>query len=259
MLLRRVIKHVRDQNWFAVGLDFLIVVSGVFIGIQVANWNDDRRERLEEQAVLERLHQEVRALIDIQRDELAANEAWARRMISINPVLFGQEPPRELTRTECWTIVGTHVFLRPTDELSVLDELRDSGRFDLIRNSSLKARLRDYILLRERGRGHYREISNELFRLHSRHPDVVQVIREKSNPSEARGWNQLSGEGYRWQAICDVPAMREKPQFLNEYMDNASRRGSHMARYEQRITSLIAIDELLRAEAGQEPADEAGK
>ena len=23
-------KHVRDQNWFAVGLDFLIVVVGVF-------------------------------------------------------------------------------------------------------------------------------------------------------------------------------------------------------------------------------------
>src|SRR6056297_1539720 len=44
MLLRRVMKHVRDQNWFAVGLDFLIVVVGVFIGIQVANWNESRAE-----------------------------------------------------------------------------------------------------------------------------------------------------------------------------------------------------------------------
>ena len=30
MILRRVMKHVRDQNWFAVGVDFLIVVNGVF-------------------------------------------------------------------------------------------------------------------------------------------------------------------------------------------------------------------------------------
>jgi len=37
-------KHVRDQNWVAVGLDFLIVVVGVFIGIQVANWNESRAE-----------------------------------------------------------------------------------------------------------------------------------------------------------------------------------------------------------------------
>lgn len=32
MLLRRVIEHVRAQNWTAVGLDFVIVVVGVFIG-----------------------------------------------------------------------------------------------------------------------------------------------------------------------------------------------------------------------------------
>jgi hypothetical protein len=42
MRLRRVIEHVRTQNWFAVGLDFVIVVVGVFIGIQVANWNAER-------------------------------------------------------------------------------------------------------------------------------------------------------------------------------------------------------------------------
>jgi hypothetical protein len=40
MLLRRISQHVQNQNWFAVFLDFLIVVVGVFIGIQVANWND---------------------------------------------------------------------------------------------------------------------------------------------------------------------------------------------------------------------------
>ena len=29
MILRSITKHVRDQNWFAVGIDFLIVVVGV--------------------------------------------------------------------------------------------------------------------------------------------------------------------------------------------------------------------------------------
>lgn len=42
MRLRRITKHIRDQNWFAVALDFLIVVVGVFIGLQVANWNAAR-------------------------------------------------------------------------------------------------------------------------------------------------------------------------------------------------------------------------
>ena len=45
MLLRRITQHVKEQNWFAVGIDFVIVVIGVFIGIQVANWNDARQQR----------------------------------------------------------------------------------------------------------------------------------------------------------------------------------------------------------------------
>ena len=44
MLLRRISKHVKDQNWFAVLIDFAIVVVGVFIGLQVANWNEARSE-----------------------------------------------------------------------------------------------------------------------------------------------------------------------------------------------------------------------
>ena len=45
MLLRRVMKPVQDQNWVTVGVDFLIVVIGIFIGIQAANWNAAREDR----------------------------------------------------------------------------------------------------------------------------------------------------------------------------------------------------------------------
>lgn len=58
MILRSVIKHVQDQNWFAVAIDFLIVVVGVFIGIQVSNWNagladQARGERIKARLVAE--------------------------------------------------------------------------------------------------------------------------------------------------------------------------------------------------------------
>ena len=59
MLLRRITQHVKDQNWFAVALDFVIVVAGVFIGIQVANWNAARSDARTERLLLERLHDEI--------------------------------------------------------------------------------------------------------------------------------------------------------------------------------------------------------
>jgi hypothetical protein len=55
MLLRRVTEHVKDQNWTAVALDFVIVVTGVFIGIQVSNWNAVRVDEGRARAYLERI------------------------------------------------------------------------------------------------------------------------------------------------------------------------------------------------------------
>ncbi|MEM7431188.1 MAG: hypothetical protein AAF351_04510 [Pseudomonadota bacterium] len=63
MLLRRVVEHVNAQNWFAVGIDFVIVVVGVFIGIQVANWND----AVAKQSVAERMQAGV--LVDIGNEK----------------------------------------------------------------------------------------------------------------------------------------------------------------------------------------------
>ena len=63
MLLRRLTKHVQDQNWFAVGIDFCIVVIGVFIGIQVANWNETRAEQARGESIKIRLAAEF---IDIE-------------------------------------------------------------------------------------------------------------------------------------------------------------------------------------------------
>jgi hypothetical protein len=45
MILRRVIKHFRNQEWTAIGIDFVIVVFGVFVGIQVSNWNQTQTDR----------------------------------------------------------------------------------------------------------------------------------------------------------------------------------------------------------------------
>ena len=59
MLLRRISTHVKEQNWFAVFLDFFIVVVGVFIGIQVANWNEQRALKAQERSYLILVQEEV--------------------------------------------------------------------------------------------------------------------------------------------------------------------------------------------------------
>jgi hypothetical protein len=55
VLLRRITEHVKAQNWTAVALDFLIVVVGVFIGIQVSNWNGNQADERAYQDAMHRL------------------------------------------------------------------------------------------------------------------------------------------------------------------------------------------------------------
>ena len=58
MIFHRVVEHVRAQAWTAVLIDFVIVVMGVFIGIQVSNWNEARHQASQQQVYLERLHED---------------------------------------------------------------------------------------------------------------------------------------------------------------------------------------------------------
>jgi hypothetical protein len=61
MILSRVIEHVRKQHWTAVFLDFVIVVLGVFVGLQVNNWNAARQRAADSRIYTERLLRDVRA------------------------------------------------------------------------------------------------------------------------------------------------------------------------------------------------------
>ncbi len=59
MILRRVMEHVKSQNWTAVAVDFLLVVLGVFIGIQLGNWNDARLDQRAYRDAMARLAEET--------------------------------------------------------------------------------------------------------------------------------------------------------------------------------------------------------
>jgi hypothetical protein len=64
MFLRRIIDHLRVQNWTAIAIDFVIVVIGVFIGMQVSNWNAERKEKAETQRMLAQLIPELQSQLE---------------------------------------------------------------------------------------------------------------------------------------------------------------------------------------------------
>lgn len=96
MILRRVISHVRNQEWTAIFLDFLIVVLGVFIGIQFSNWNDARLHELSERVYIERI-----------REDLLANQNDLHQRVSY------------FQQTRSHGLATLDALDRPTDSLGV--------------------------------------------------------------------------------------------------------------------------------------------
>ena len=67
MTLRRILHHFRTQNWLAVCIDLVVVVVGVFVGIQVANWNESRLEAERKNLIVQALIADIDDSIAVRR------------------------------------------------------------------------------------------------------------------------------------------------------------------------------------------------
>ena len=63
MILRKLAEAVRKQSWSTIILEVLIVVVGIFFGLQVDAWNQNRKDRTAEAVYLERLRADTAANI----------------------------------------------------------------------------------------------------------------------------------------------------------------------------------------------------
>lgn len=145
MILRRVIDHVRTQNWLAVSLDFLIVVLGVFIGIQLGNWNEARQVRAGEARNLERLQDEAELAVAYwqQRVDLAAGYNESRRTFLAILAAGRMEAGQEAAVTDA--LMSMMFYPANNPPRAVLDEVIASGGFANISDVEAREALSDYV------------------------------------------------------------------------------------------------------------------
>lgn len=245
LILGRIAGHLREQNWFALAAEFVIVVLGVFLGLQAANWNEERQERQDEEVILARLQAETTTLLEAVREEREVLQARVDLFAKAKNVIFTSTEARSLTPDECSAVAGSHVYRRESDQLPILEELLSTGRFDRLKDEEIKGLLRRYILFRDRQRANHEERTNELFRLYSRHPEAIQIALVPRGTDTEIDWGFMRHEDTRWVPQCNVDRMRSNRQFLNELFDNMGRNGHVLLGYEEREDLLLEIQHRL--------------
>lgn len=138
MILRRLAAAFRRQDWSTVGVEIIIVVLGVFIGIQVANWNEWRQDRALEQEYLGRLYGDVVMSIEDNLDGLAWDEERARTQRLVLDALDSGV----LTESQRADFDAGLIYFGYQNTITMrwatVEELRSTGKMAVIRDIKLR-------------------------------------------------------------------------------------------------------------------------
>lgn len=143
MILRRIIAHLRDQQWTALALDFLIVVAGVFVGIQASNYNAERAERRLEAEYADRILADLDQILTTaqnQRDFEREKTRQVAKAIALTSLPASDKKSLELGNLLTVMIIR----LSPNYESPTFSDLQNSGRMASISDVNLRKKLSTY-------------------------------------------------------------------------------------------------------------------
>jgi hypothetical protein len=167
MILRHLADAIRGQNWFTVLIELTVVVVGIFLGLQVDDWNERRKENSLERGYVERLEAEVDANIAVYQTAIQRAEKtdgiYRNYFDYLHDPAVASPVENELLAVLCR--VGIQSRLRFDN--TVYDELVSTGRLDIIGYIELTRSLKTYWTVqvsRAQGTAQLAPINRQTFR-----------------------------------------------------------------------------------------------
>jgi hypothetical protein len=146
MILRRITEHVKAQNWTAVAIDFVIVVVGVFIGIQVSNWNAARADRNREQVLIERVAADFEAIESRLSASATVFDNSLAAIDTVSQAITRADAPDTAHEIGAFGEALRQVLVSrvPAWRSATFVEMQSSGDLNLLRSAALKSALIRY-------------------------------------------------------------------------------------------------------------------
>lgn len=144
MVLSVVTKSVRQQNWLAVTIEFFIVAVGVFLGVQLGNWNEDRVQAERERVLLEKLQQDFVTIEETLLTQKERSESYLELVQELRGFLEDDTP---LAQRDLQDNLNAMISAsRPARPSPTYVEMQASGALSRLDNQELRAALVAYHL-----------------------------------------------------------------------------------------------------------------
>ena len=141
MLFRRFRQHISDHDWFAVTIDFFIVVVGIFAAMQADNWNEARKNRIQEREYLVRLYEDAVSTVETnetRRQFLIEHAQLASVVLDSLETCTLLPEHRDDFATGLYQLGKLH---HPYMASGTLAELRSTGNLGILRSVELRREL----------------------------------------------------------------------------------------------------------------------
>ena len=142
MIFRRVKAHIENENWFAVFVDFLIVVFGLFIGLQVNNWNENRKNVEIANSYIDRIETDLAT--QVKYFGHVTNYFTKTREHAIEALAGYKKPAEDLDLKFLIDLYQASQSQNVANRSGTYDELLATGRFDLIASTQTRIMLNHY-------------------------------------------------------------------------------------------------------------------
>ena len=144
MPLRNFPAQLRAHDWIAVIIEVLVVVAGVFIGLQVSNWNEDRKESARGHEYLLRMSDELLKDVGTLKDVSAFwTGVRANGLIAIGYAEDGTLHQGSAWKTLLAYYQASQVWPYRKSDVT-FQEIRSNGDLQLIRNAALRTRIANH-------------------------------------------------------------------------------------------------------------------
>jgi hypothetical protein len=212
MILQRVGKGLKNHDWGTVVLEVLIVVVGIFIGLQVDDWNEARRNRAVEQEYLERLWTELKLNETLLERFVSIHYDRADHILEVTRYILSEAPDPEWHARIAAKRLGGGVLPALQLNFAAYDELIATGRFAIIRNQDLRMALQANTAQKDRNESQLVYFRNSSIGDEGRHanlPRFLDIVVDE--------------EGGSLQRIRDFDRVRGNQDFALKLFEDWSR------------------------------------
>lgn len=239
MILQKLASAIRRQDWFQVVIEVLIVIIGIFLGLQVQNWYEDQADRKLEQEYLVKLHRDTDQLIAIAEVFTNSTARVNLHMGEFTQMLLDGHDGSNVNHRHCNSLAYGHIFVTRIVSLPTLDELISSGQILLIQNEEIRRLFSEFNLRTER----------TIMLLNSLQADKLEIAREY--PELFRLRSVLSGNQANFEELnawCDYQGMRDNHAFINVVVGNSARYNAYVTDIQDQLEVLHKLRDALTNE-----------